>query len=180
MDKDEICNLLFAKPPIPAKCLMQLPQQDLLKKYTDLQEHGLYAIFVDEPESLPAQCQAELRQRDEDISKPILLYIGKTAKQSLYRRLIKKELRGRKTPAFFLSIGILLGYIPDANREFSADEHRKIAQWNSDYLSVCWAKLPDEDIDKKEKDLIQLKHPPVNIRHNEDHCFSGLGDRKRS
>src|SRR4051812_37243154 len=96
-------------------------------------EPGFYAIFVDEPESLPSPFDRYLREKNSR-----LIYTG-VASRSLYERLIEQDLRHREASTFFRGIGAILGYRPPSgslvgkgnqnNYEFSTADTATIDAW---------------------------------------------------
>jgi hypothetical protein len=124
---------------------------------------GLYSIFIDAPASLPEPFRSILAHR-----KTRLLYVG-GASESLERRLTDHELRHKRPAAFFLAIGVILGYRPARGR-FSATDTAEIIKWIDKHLRVEWAQYDAPDIRPLEPRVIKALCPLLNTTHNPNRC----------
>ena len=130
---------------------------------------GIYAIFVDEPDTLPPPFSDELKRRSSS-----LLYLG-MAKKNLSERLVQQDLRHRSPSTFFRGIGAVLGCRPKpgslkgkANRNnyrFSDVDTAAIIHWIDDHVLISWVQK-DEDVEKLEAALITALTPLLNTSHN--------------
>lgn len=130
---------------------------------------GLYCIRIKNPDQLPKDFSEELSARGNNI-----IYIGK-ASISLYRRLLRQELRARGHGTFFRSIGAVLGYKPPKaclvnkknkrNFKFNQDDESKIIQWINNNLLLNWVEF-NGNIEKVESELIRKYKPLLNIDSN--------------
>ena len=147
-------NDLLTKRRVPARQAMaELPPRP-----------GLYAVFADDPISLPHSFRENLATRDGSG----LLYIGQ-ASISLLDRVWNQECHHKKPGTFFRSIGVMLGYVAvvgGANYKFSASDKAKITAWILNKLSISWTELPTDALDCSEKDLIRKMCPILNYTHN--------------
>jgi hypothetical protein len=126
---------------------------------------GLYAIFVDEADELPAPFAKILHdQRTE------LIYIG-IAKKSLLTRLVEQDLHHRRSSTFFRSLGTVLDFRPPAvsllggNYKFSKPDTDAIIEWIDEHLSVRWFCM-DPAPKKAETEAIKCLRPLLNITDN--------------
>ncbi len=141
-------------------------------------EPGIYAFFVDAPESMPAPFASELQRRGTD-----LIYIG-IARVSLRQRAYEEELRHRRPATFFRSLGSSLGYVPDYgslvgkanqnNYRFSKQVTGRIIAWIDAHLRAVANAVPVVDVVRLEPMLIALATPLLNIQNNP----SALADLK--
>ncbi|WP_309080716.1 GIY-YIG nuclease family protein [Zhihengliuella sp.] len=132
-------------------------------------EPGLYAIRIHERSSLPEPFAALSQLRGHD-----LLYVG-IARQSLKRRLLGQELRGRGHGTFFRSIGAVLGYRPVAgsltgrgntrNYSFPPTDTDAIVHWINQHLLVNWISA-STDHEAQELALIRKHRPLLNLQGN--------------
>lgn len=129
------------------------------------QRPGIYAIFVDNPASIPQPFRSALEKR----SNPNLLYIGQ-ASVSLHKRVWEQEFLHKSPGTFFRSVGVMLGYVsPSGGRNFKFAEPDKdsISRWVVENLSVGWTIVNDQHkIDASEEALIQQFCPLLNIKGN--------------
>jgi ADP-ribosyl-[dinitrogen reductase] hydrolase len=131
---------------------------------------GLYAIFVDAAESLPAPFGKLLAKRDTT-----LIYLGK-AGDSLRKRLGEEDLRHKRAATFFRSLGAVLGYWPPEgslanaknqdNYRFSPQDTTAIAAWIDAHLRVRWLILPKAETEAFETQLIGQLCPLLNLKDN--------------
>lgn len=143
---------------------------DALKALNDTP--GIYAIFVDNPDSLPHPFRGILQGRNTQ-----LIYIGKASK-SLSQRLGEQELRHKRAATFFRSLGAVLGYRPQAgslkgkknqnNYRFTKDDTQAIIDWIDQHLKVSWLEIPVETIGEFEPALLNEARPLFNDTHNPD------------
>ncbi len=131
---------------------------------------GYYAIFIDDPCTLPSPFQRFLLQKMTR-----LIYIG-IATKSLFQRLVKQDLRheeGRST--FFRAIGAILDYRPlpgsltgmknQNNYRFSPEDTAEIITWINKHLLVSWIEA-NPALPKVEQALIRKYCPIINTHHN--------------
>jgi len=131
---------------------------------------GLYAIFVDDPDSLPRPFNERLRQ-----ARSRLVYIGK-ATDSLRERLVEQDLRHMKPSTFFRGVGAVLGYRPPQgsligkrnqnNYRFGGGDTKEIIAWINAHLKVRWVELDKTNTGLYEPQAIKLISPPLNTTHN--------------
>ena len=145
-------------------------------------DKGLYCIRLKQGSVLPSEYQRELEKR-----KSRLIYIGKAEKNTLQKRMLHQELRGRGHGTFFRSVGTMLGCLPprgslkdksnQRNYKFSRDDQEQIVNWMNENLEVSWVKFDGPFL--FEKYLIQDHSPLLNIDHN-SRCLEILkADRER-
>lgn len=128
---------------------------------------GVYAITIDNENSLPEPFSTELKRRNHK-----LLYIG-ISTDNLRTRLWDSELHCNKPATFFRSIGAILGYTPNPgslppnsrNYKFSKDDQMLIEQWIEEHLLVNFISFSSNLIDI-EKQLIVNYKPILNLRDN--------------
>ncbi len=133
-------------------------------------EPGIYALFVDEPASLPEPYAGVLRQRIGN-----LLYIGK-ARDSLRRRAYEEEMRHKRAATFFRSLGAVLGYLPEPgslvgkanqmNYRFSSADTERIFVWIDRHLSATAVTMDAHLLDESEKTIIGATQPLLNLQNN--------------
>lgn len=148
-------------------------KEDKFRRVCDLKEYdfplttGMYAIMVDNENSLPKDFADELKRRNHR-----LLYIGIT-NDTLKERLWSQELHAKRPATFFRSIGALLGFEPPRgsmsentrNYKFSAADNQKIVDWMSKHLLVSFISVSG-DIKNDETRLINEYKPIINIDKN--------------
>lgn len=142
---------------------------------------GLYAIRIQQPESLPEVYASELQARNET-----LLYIGQ-ASVSLRKRLWEEELHASRHATFFRSIGAMLGYLPASgslfdrknknNYKFIPADQARIIDWMAQSLSVRYIEV-DSDLDSLEGELIKTHCPLINLLGN-PRPFAPLQEARR-
>lgn len=130
---------------------------------------GYYAIFIDNPHSLPDPFCDLLVQRETR-----LIYLG-IASRSLYQRLVEQDLQHRKASTFFRGIGAILDCRPvpgsltgnknQNNYKFSPTQTEKIISWINVHLSVSWLKAQPA-LKEEEELLIGKCMPIINTIHN--------------
>lgn len=135
---------------------------------------GLYAIFVDDPCSLPSPYSEDLAAR-----KTTLIYVGK-AGTSLQTRLVGQDLRHRSPSTFFRGVGAILGYRPEPgsaatpskakNYHFSAHDEKAIRSWIDEHLLISWLELPRGEPERIEPGVIHANCPLMNLPHNPRPC----------
>jgi hypothetical protein len=136
---------------------------------------GLYAIFLDTPQLLPAPFSTRLLSGNERQ----LIYIG-IATKSLQARLVKQDLRHKSPSTFFRGLGAILGYMPRAgsligrrnqnNYRFSPDDTRSIIEWINSHVFVRWVESTDCAVIER---LAIPRYNPI-LKHVAQHC-SGQG-----
>ena len=128
-------------------------------------EPGIYAIFIDHPDSLPEPFRSLLAKR----ANQSLIYVGQASK-NLRTRVSKQECLHQRPGTFFRSIGVVLGRISPSggkNFEFSEGDKASVTNWIKQHLSVGWTTaIEDVDIDHQEKTLIKQECPLLNLKHN--------------
>mgnify|MGYP005609730971 FL=1 len=130
---------------------------------------GLYAIRLREGGAFPSPFDELSRRRGHD-----LVYVG-IASESLNKRLLGQELRGRGHGTFFRSIGAVLGYRPLAgslvgkantrNYVFTEEDNRSIIGWINENLLVNWIEFSG-DHEALESVLITRRLPLLNLKGN--------------
>ncbi|WP_458040931.1 MULTISPECIES: GIY-YIG nuclease family protein [Bacteria] len=130
---------------------------------------GFYAIRVGDKSALPELFKILSESRDHD-----LIYIG-IASQSLSRRFVGQELRGRGHGTFFRSIGALLGYRPPTgsligkgntrNYRFAPADNQAIVDWINANLLVNWVEFSGAHAVEELK-LIRKHLPLLNLQGN--------------
>ncbi|HEY8749954.1 MAG TPA: hypothetical protein VIM11_18365 [Tepidisphaeraceae bacterium] len=135
---------------------------------------GLYAIFVDNPKSLPEPFTSMLIRRGTN-----LLYVGR-ARDSLSVRLIDQELRHKRPATFFRGIGAILGFRPEPgslrgkanqnNYRFAKTDTAQIIDWMGVHLLVRWLAMEVPDLVNIEPMVIHDLRPLLNTKHNPDCC----------
>lgn len=131
---------------------------------------GLYAIRVRTVSALPEPFSTHALSRGSD-----LVYIGEAIGQTLRKRFLGNELRGKGHGTFFRSLGAVLGYRPVAgslhgkvrqqNYRFGRTDTAKIVEWIDANLLVSWLAL-DDGIHSAEVALIAEHTPLLNLRGN--------------
>lgn len=131
---------------------------------------GLYAIRVRDIGALPEPFRSIAERRGST-----LIYVGEATGQTLRRRFLRNELRGRGHGTFFRSIGAVLGYRPgrgsligkenQRNYRFSESDTAAIVEWINGNLEVSWVAL-DGGIHAHEVELIRVHTPLLNLRDN--------------
>jgi GIY-YIG catalytic domain len=131
---------------------------------------GVYAIFVENAESLP-QPFADLHKGHE--SDPV--YIGK-ASSSIQKRCHDQDLRHKSAATFFRTIGAVLGYTPPKgsligkknknNYKFSSADTAKIIKWLDEHVTVSAIEVPPDQIKTVEPELIRTVMPLLNTQCN--------------
>lgn len=134
-------------------------------------EFGVYAIRLKASGRLPEPFQSLLDERDT-----LVIYIGQAQKQTLHKRLLGNELRGRGNGTFFRSLGAVLGYRPPAgslagrarlqNFRFSPTDRESIVEWINANLKVSWVGFTQAEVHAAEVALIRRHTPLLNIQHN--------------
>jgi hypothetical protein len=126
---------------------------------------GIYAIFIDHPDSLPEPFRSCLEKRGNQN----LIYVGQAAK-NLRTRVWKQECLHQKPGSFFRSVGVILGYISSRggkNFEFDDEDKVKVIEWIKQHLSVGWTTgIEGATIDHAEMTLINQSCPLLNLKHN--------------
>lgn len=128
---------------------------------------GVYAITIDNENSLPDPFSTELKRRNHK-----LLYIG-ISTDNLRTRLWGSELHCQKPATFFRSIGAILGFTPkpgslpsnSRNYKFSKDNQMLIEQWMEEHLLVNFISF-NSNLEDIEKQLIVSYKPILNLRDN--------------
>lgn len=128
---------------------------------------GMYAIMVDDEDSLPKEFADELKKRNHK-----LLYIGITT-ATLRSRLWSQELHAERPATFFRSMGAILGFLPrfgsmsesTRNYKFSSEDNQKIIDWFSNHLLINFITM-SENIKEEETRLISEYKPIINIAKN--------------
>ena len=130
---------------------------------------GYYAIFIDDPGSLPKTFRDLLVER-----RTSLIYIG-IATVSLFNRLIEQDLRHQSPSTFFRAIGAILGHRPvpgslagsknQKNYRFSASDTAEVVRWIDNHLLVSWIEAIPA-LQQVEKGLISKYYPIINTKHN--------------
>jgi hypothetical protein len=156
---DHAALLMRSKRLTPAEAAVALPD-----------EPGIYAIFVDDPASMPQPYADLLRERRTG-----LIYIGK-AEESLRRRAYEEELRHRRAATFFRSLGAALGYLPPSgslrdkankkNYRFSTSDTQQILAWIDAHLKTAAIPLPTAAIEEAERRVIVASRPLFNLQNN--------------
>lgn len=135
---------------------------------------GVYAIFVDTPDSLPKPFAALLRATGNR-----LLYVG-CSDVSIHQRLVKQDLQQGSPSTFYRGIGAILGFRPPAgslrgksnqnNYRFSAPDAAKINAWINKHLSVRWKEMSVDELRVTEPAAIAELRPLLNTTHNPACC----------
>ncbi|WP_157535917.1 GIY-YIG nuclease family protein [Microbacterium sp. Root166] len=133
-------------------------------------QFGLYAIRARSLVVIPEPYRSVAEEREST-----LIYIGEATGQTLRKRFLRNELRGRGHGTFFRSIGAVLGYRPVAgslvgkanqrNYRFSPTDTVAIVNWINDNLEVSWVAF-DEGVHDVEVALIRRHGPLLNLRDN--------------
>jgi len=131
---------------------------------------GYYSIFIDESASFPAPFDLMLHNRNTN-----LIYIG-TASKSLYKRLVRQDLRHIGPSTFFRAIGPILGFRPprgsllnkknQRNYKFSQQDTRAIIAWINDHLSIRWVEIDTRSFPSAEITAIRRLRPILNTTYN--------------
>jgi len=134
------------------------------------QRPGIYSIFIDEPASFPAPFDTLQQQRNTN-----LIYIG-IASKSLFKRLVKQDLRHKGPSTFFRGIGPILGFRPQRgsllkmknqrNYKFSQQDTRTIITWINDHLSIRWVEIDTRSHPSAEMTAIRHLCPIMNTTYN--------------
>jgi hypothetical protein len=129
---------------------------------------GFYAIYVDDPFSLPNPFRDILIKRQTK-----LIYIG-IATKSLRKRLVKEDLLHERPSSFFRSIGAILKYRPSPgslaamkrqnNYRFSKTDTEDIRSWTRRHLLVNWKDSKANKV--AERSWIAEYCPIINMTHN--------------
>jgi len=129
---------------------------------------GIYAFRILNINSLPEPFPEILSLKDNRY-----FYIGQSSK-SLFERMYKQELNGKKHGTFFRSLGAVLGFLPakgsllgrdTRNYKFSKEDTLKIVEWLREYVEVGFF-TETENLDQIESDLIKKYTPLLNIQGN--------------
>ena len=131
---------------------------------------GLYAIFIDDPHSLPEPFAAYLKKQNMN-----LIYVGKTT-DSLFSRLFEQDFRHKSPSTFFRAIGPILGYRPPKgslsgkanqnNYKFSPADTQAIIDWINEHLSIRYVVMPSGEATLLEPTAITTLTPLLNTQHN--------------
>jgi hypothetical protein len=132
-------------------------------------EPGYYAIFVDEPSSLPDHFRERLRA-----SKTKLIYVG-IAERTLRERMVHEDMRGEGPSSFFRSLGLVLGFRPtpgslwgkrnQVNFRFSTGDTKRLVSWAKEHLSASWRVDAQADEGEESRFIRELK-PAFNLKGN--------------
>lgn len=103
-----------------------------------------------------------------------VIYIGKATGPGKLRTRLNQELRQENRATFFRSIGALIGAVPQdgqaspSNYMFFGSEEEKVINFIDSNIEVYYRKLyiSDEEIEKREIELIKEMQPIINIQHN--------------
>jgi hypothetical protein len=135
---------------------------------------GLYAIFINDPKSLPQPFSSMLIRHGAR-----LLYVGR-ARDSLSVRLVDQELRHKRAATFFRGVGAILGFRPQPgslrdkanqrNYRFSKSHTGQIIDWMEKHLLVRWLPMEVTDLLTVEPTVIHELRPLLNTTHNPDRC----------
>jgi len=135
-------------------------------------EPGLYAIFIDDANSLPEPFITYLKKRRTN-----LIYMGKTT-DSLFSRLFEQDLRHKSPSTFFRAVGPILGYRPQKgslvgkanqrNYKFSAADTQAIIDWINKHLSIRYVTMSADEATSLEMSAITTLRPLLNTQHNPD------------
>ncbi len=133
---------------------------------------GLYAIFIDDSNSLPEPFATYLKKRRTN-----LIYVGKTT-DSLFSRLFEQDLRHKSPSTFFRAIGPILGYRPPKgslvgkknqnNYKFSTADTQAIIGWINKHLSMRYVTMSADEATSLEPSAITTLRPLLNTQHNPD------------
>lgn len=169
------------RPELPAESEMPMDAEAALLGSTNFRsaddidaevpdEFGLYAIRVRDVTTLPEPYRGVATARGAS-----LIYIGEATGQTLAKRFLGNELRGRGHGTFFRSIGAVLGYRPPVgsligkgnqrNYRFSAEDTLAIVRWINVNLEVAWVAF-EEGVHAAEVALIRTHTPLLNLRDN--------------
>ncbi len=131
---------------------------------------GVYAIFMDSPESLPPIIA---EKHKDHAGNPI--YIGKASK-SIQKRCHDQDLRHKSAATFFRTVGAVLGYTPPKgsligkkntnNYKFSQADTAKIIKWLDEHVTVSAIEIPPDEIPVVEPYLIRTVMPLLNTQNN--------------
>ncbi len=140
--------------------------------FYDLNKPGIYAIFVDNENSLPEPFNSYLSKR-----KHKCIYVGKASK-SLFLRLVEEDLYGKSHSTFFRSLGAVLGYRPPKgsligkknqnNYKFNRKDTKEVVKWIEMHLGVSWIGMSTDKLKLEESRIIKKIRPLFNIKHNPD------------
>lgn len=133
-------------------------------------QFGLYAVRARSIDALPEPYRTIARDRGSD-----LIYLGEATGQTLRKRFLGNELRGRGHGTFFRSLGAVLGYRPpigslageanQRNYRFSPADTAAIVDWINTNLDVSWVAF-DEGVHAAEVALIRTVRPLLNLKDN--------------
>jgi hypothetical protein len=133
-------------------------------------QFGLYALRARSLAVLPEFYRSVAEEREST-----LIYIGDATGQTLKKRFLRNELRGRGHGTFFRSIGAVLGYRPlvgslvgkanQRNYRFSPTDTVAIVEWINDNLEVSWVAF-DEGVHEVQVAIIRRHGPLLNLRDN--------------
>lgn len=153
-------------------------------------EKGLYAIYLQNVKVIDQNTLSGL------------IYIGKS-ESNIYKRLVKTHFKPKPNKqsinsTFRRSLGALLKdllelkVIPRNNRkknktkddfrkyQFDQESETKLTEWILDNCFINYIKIEDKEIRKdKEKELIQIYQPLLNIIYNSEHQLSKIIKTKR-
>ena len=142
---------------------------------------GYYAIFIDDPYSLPKPFQDLLIKRQTS-----LIYIG-IATISLINRLFEQDLRHQNPSTFFRAIGAILDYRPvpgslagmknQKNYKFSTSDTAEVVRWIDNHVLVSWVEA-NPALQGIEQALIRQYCPIINTKHNQ-HAVAQLAALRR-
>ena len=128
---------------------------------------AIYAIFLKNLDNVPENWRPDLERDDK------LLYIGKAescVKNRLYNHFNANKSSG---DTFRRSVGAILrnefNLIPAKTGNtwrFDENSEKKISKWIQKNCCFDYWELQSEDIEGKEKKLIECYHPPLNLKMN--------------